>query len=208
MPADTPRLDERVAELEIRRRLVHASGSVLPALFLAGLATWVQVAALLVVGAGVAFALEALRLQVGLDWRIYDRLTREYEQNSVAGYALYMVSSALVAAGAVAGAFEPSVAAVAILMLTLGDPVSGMIHGGGGLNAIKRPRALAGMFLVCTAIAAPFFAPPVAVLGGLAGMAADGVKPVVAGFVVDDNLTIPPAAALAMQAGLGLPFVI
>jgi dolichol kinase len=58
------------------------------------------------------------------------------------------------------------------------------------------------MFGVCTGLAAPFVPPVAAVLGGLAATLADGVKPVVAGYVIDDNLTIPPAAAVAMLAGL------
>ncbi|PSQ60006.1 MAG: dolichol kinase, partial [Halobacteriales archaeon SW_9_67_25] len=39
----------------------------------------------------------------------------------------------------------------------------------------------------------------------LAATVADGVKPVVAGYVLDDNLTIPPAAAVAMTVGLQFP---
>ncbi len=40
-------------------------------------------------GAVVVCVLEAVRLSTGLDWVVYDRLTREYEQDNVAGYALY-----------------------------------------------------------------------------------------------------------------------
>jgi len=206
MATDTSRtvaLKQRLLELEIRRRLVHASGTALPVLYLFGLVTWLQVAALLVLGAAVALALEILRLRVGLDWAIYEHLTREYERDSLAGYAFYVFSSAAVAVAAIDGTVvEPRVAAAAILMLTLGDPISGLIESGGGPNSIKPPRALAAMFLVCTAIALPLVPLPVAVFGGFAGMVADGVKPVVAGFVLDDNLTIPPTAALAMQTGL------
>jgi dolichol kinase len=43
-----------------------------------------------------------------------------------------------------------------------------------------------------------------AVLAGLATTVADGVKPTVQGYVLDDNLTIPPAAAVAMTVGLEL----
>jgi dolichol kinase len=59
------------------------------------------------------------------------------------------------------------------------------------------------MFVVCTAIAFALLRSPVpAVLGGLAAMAADGYKPIVATFVIDDNLTIPLAGAAAMTLGL------
>jgi len=187
---------ETVARDEVLRRLLHASGSGLPLLYVLGWARWWQVTALLVAGVVIALALEVVRLVVGLDWWIYEHLTREYEQDSLAGYALYFISSAPVAA-----VFAPRVAVPAILMLTLADPVSGLL-GSSELRTVKRPFVLLAMFGVSTSIAAPFVAPGAAVLGGLAATVADGVKPVFAGYVVDDNLTIPPAAAVAMWAGL------
>ena len=195
---------DRVRDLlltgELARRLVHASGAGLPALYLLGLATWTQVRALYVLGVVAVVVLEAVRLSVGLDWWIYEHLTREYEADTVAGYALYMFSSAIVAV-----AVEPVVAIPAILMLALGDPLSGML-GSGELRTIKRPTALAGMFVICAIIAAPFLyeAPLAVLLGALGGMLADGVKPVVRGYVVDDNLTIPPVAAAGILLGLEL----
>lgn len=178
------------------RRLVHASGSVLPGLYLLDVASWRQVTALFVLGMLVAGGLEALRLWVGLEWRIYEHLTREYEADSVAGYLLYMVSAAVVTV-----VFDAGIAVPSILMLTLADPIGGFF-GTGELRPIKHPRALVPMFLLCTTIALPFVPLPVAALGGLAGMLADGVKLSVGEYIVDDNLTIPPAAALALSIGL------
>lgn len=195
-PVDRAR--EVVLQDEVARRLVHASGTVLPVLYVLDLATWRGVTALLVVGAVVALALEAIRLFVGLEWVIYEHLTREYEQDSLAGYALYFISSALVAI-----VFDPVVAVPAILMLTLGDPISGLL-GSGELRSVKQTWVLLAMFGVCTLFAAPFVPPVAAVFGGAAATVADGVKPVVAGYVVDDNLTIPPAAAVAMVVGIEL----
>jgi len=183
---------------ETPRRLVHASGSVLPTLYLLELATWAQVQALFVLGSLGAGILELLRLSVGLDWQIYDRLTRSYEQDNVAGYAYYMFSTT-----AVVLAFDPRIAIPAVLMLMIGDPISG-IAGSGEFRKVKRPAALATMFVICVALALPFLYPtPLAVaLGGLAGTVADGIKPTVEGYVIDDNLTIPPAAAGAMWLGI------
>jgi len=178
---------------EIARRLVHASGTAIPALYLLDLTDWRAVQSLLVAGAGIALALEVIRLVIGLDWAIYDRLTREYEQENLAGYALYFVSAAAV------GLLAPvHVAIPAILMLTIGDPISGLL-GSGSLT--KETYVLLAMFGVCTGIASFFVGWLPAVLGGLAATAADGLKPVIAGYVIDDNLTIPPAAAVAMVAG-------
>jgi dolichol kinase len=190
------RAREVLSRDEVARRVVHASGTVLPVAYLLEVLTWPQVTALLVAGAGVALCLEAVRLFVGLEWVVYEHLTREYEQDNLAGYALYVVSSA-----AVAAAFDPRVAVPAILMLTVGDPVSGLL-GSGELRSVKQTWVLLAMFGVCTLLASPFVPAGAAVAGGLAATVADGAKPVVAGYVVDDNLTIPPAAAVAMTVAL------
>ena len=181
---------------EVARRLVHASGTGLPALSLLGWATWGEVALLFAVGAAAALVLEAVRLFVGLDWVVFERLTREYEQDNLAGYALYFVSSA-----AVAAAFAPQVALPAILMLTIADPVSGLL-GSGELRTAKQQWVLLATFGVATLLAVPFVSSLVAIVGGVAATVADGVKPVVRGYVVDDNLTIPLVSATAMYVVL------
>jgi len=189
---------------ELGRRLVHASGSVLPALYLLQLATWIQVRVLFVTGAVIATVLELLRLFGDLDWDIYDHLTREYEQDNPAGYAYYMLSTASVVL-----IFGPQIAIPAALMLMIGDPISGMA-GSGEFRAVKRPSALAVMLFTCVALSAPFlYETPLAVaFGGLVAMVADGVKLVVSGYVIDDNLTIPPTAAVAMWLGVELSAVL
>jgi len=186
------------SDSELPRRLVHASGAVSPLSYLAGLPyTWLR--ALLVVGVLVAAILELLRLEVGLDWRIYDRLTREYEQHKVAGYALYLVSMA-----AVAVAVRPVIAVPAMLMLAVADPVGGAL-GGADPTPVKRPLALAGTFLVCLAVAWPFLgvrSPAAAVTAAAAATVADGVFLEVRGHVIDDNLGIPLAAAVVAWVAL------
>lgn len=189
--------------LEPGRRLVHASGAVVPGAYLAdvhlfetGLVTWSVVQALAVVGLVVTAGLEAARLYGGLEHVIYDRLTREYEQDTVAGYALYVLGGTITVF-----VFEPTVAVPALFMLTLGDPVSGMLSSG-GLRPIARPRVLVGMFAVSFLLAYPFVSPIVAVAGALGATVADGVKPIVRGYVVDDNLTIPLLGAGAMWAAI------
>jgi dolichol kinase len=193
---------------EFQRRLVHASGGLVPAAYLAGVLAWSAVQALFVVGAVVATVLELFRLGVGLDWAVYDRLTREYEQDNPAGYALYMYSMA-----AVALVFSSPVAVAGMLMLAVGDPISGLM-GSAGVGEIKGVTTLAAMFGVCLALALGTFAvagvglSSAGVAAGVAGAAgatvADGVKPVVAGYVVDDNLSIPPVACGAMWVVLWL----
>jgi len=188
---------------EIARKLVHASGAGIPALYLLNqrfihspYLEWEYIRYVLAAGVAIAVVLEIVRLGFGWNWIVFDKLTREYEQDSIAGYAMYVFSGSLT--GII---FEPRIAIPAILMLTLADPISGQLSAD-ELRTIKRPLVLATMFAVCTAIASIWVPLPAAILGGLAAMVADGVKPIVAGFVVDDNLTIPLYAAVAMTVGL------
>lgn len=186
---------------EIGRRLVHASGVVIPAVYVVGLVSWNQLRILLVIGLVIAAGLETMRLFVGLDWWIYETLTRPYEANTVAGYGLYMASITIVAL-----LFDPEVAIPAMLMLMLGDPISGYL-GSGELRRFKRPRAVAGMFVVSFVFATPFaydvlndplWAAVAALAGATAGTVADSVTFRIRGEIVDDNLTIPIVAALVL----------
>ena len=191
--------------LEIGRRLVHASGAVLPAAYLldsrvlgADLFAWSAVRTIAVAGLVVVALLETARLYGGLEHAIYDRLTREYERDSVAGYVLYVLGGTITVF-----AFGPRVAVPALFMLTLADPVSGMLSGD-RFRTVARPRVFVGMFTVSLLLALPFVPPPAAVAGAAGATVADGIKPVVAGRVVDDNLTIPVFGATAMWAALSI----
>lgn len=185
---------------EVGRRLVHASGALVPALYLAGLISWVHVGWILSLGIGIAAGLEYSRLRGNLDWEIYRRLTREYEQEQVAGYALYMVGM-----GIVGLVFEPAIAIPAMLMLTLGDPIGGIL--GGGSPGRKAMWVQATMFGTCFLFALPFAFDvadsmvagfTIAAAGGLVAALADGNPAIIRGRYVDDNLTIPIGAAIAM----------
>ncbi|QCS44190.1 dolichol kinase [Natrinema versiforme] len=185
---------------ELKRRLVHASGSGLVALYLLanylelGL-TWARFQALMLVLATGALVLEFLRLRVGLDWRLYDVLTREYEQDNPAAYALYLISMA-----AVVVVFEPDIALPAMLMLALGDPISGTVSDN-TLKRVKPPKVLGTMFLVSTVIAIPFLPVVAALVAALGATLADGITLEIRTYIVDDNLTIPIyAACLAFLA--------
>jgi len=194
------------ARVELQRRLVHAAGIGFPLLYLLGVVSWRGLGAVLAVGTLAVGTLEFLRLVVGLDHAVYDRLTRSYEQENVAGYALYMVGMSVAWL-----LFDPAAAVAGMLMLALGDPVSGAL-GSNDPGDRKRLTVLGAMFLVCFAVAAPLAVaaagPGAGVVAAAAGAvgatAADGVTPVVKGYVVDDNLTIPPAGGVGVAAVLWL----
>lgn len=189
---------------ELRRRLVHASGSGLVALYLLadyfdlGL-TWNRFRVLVTILALGIIGLELLRLRAGIEWAIHERLTRDYEHNQFAGYGYYMVSMAIVVL-----LFSPIVALPAMLMLALGDPISGTVSDN-SLRRIKGPKVLITMFLVCVALATPFLHEhPLAVLtAALGATIADGVTVRIDDFIIDDNLTIPIYASVLAHLTLG-----
>ncbi len=192
---------------EIGRRLVHASGVIFPGIYLLELTTWTQLGWLLVLGSLIAVGLEVLRLGARVEWWIYDRLIREYEADSVAGYAYYMWSITLVA-----WAFEPSVAIPGMLMLMLGDPVSGVVHQDGE-SGVKQWPSLLAMFVVCLVVAIPFatqLLPSIwwgigaASLAAIPATAADAYLLRIGDRIIDDNLTIPIAGALGLWIGVTL----
>ena len=196
----------RVGAEELERRLVHASGIGFPALYWLGWVTWRELGYLLLLLSAGAAALEAVRLFVGFEWVVFDRLTREYEQDNPAGYALYAFSLTVVAL-----VFEPHVALPGMLMLIVGDPISGLL-GSNDAGRAKRVAVLCAMFAVCFLLAVPFLVPTVGLAVGLVAAAAgaagatfaDGFKPVVATYVIDDNLSIPPLACGAIFAVLAV----
>lgn len=185
------------------RRLVHAAGGGPPALYILvrnwdaiPQVTWEQFG-LIYVGLSLCVAaLELGRLAGWFDWAIYDRLTREYERDNLAAYALFIFSSTVVVL-----VFDPYIALPAVLILALVDPVSGHL-GAGELRGVKQTSVLLVMFGLSVLIASFFVSPIPAVLAGAAATVADGVKPSIRGYVVDDDLTIAPAAAVAMVVGI------
>lgn len=198
---------------ELERRLVHASGVVVPLGYLLEVLRYDHLQLLLVVGSVVVIGLEVVRLHFeavpGPLARLFDALTREYEQTNVAGYALYTFSMT-----AVALLFEPVAAIPGMLMLTLADPVSGEL-GSARPGQRKRLLVLAVTFAICFGLAVgalwliePPAGPTVrlgaAAVGALGATLADGFNLVLAGRVIDDNATIPPAAAVGIALVLWL----
>ncbi|MFB6298623.1 MAG: dolichol kinase [Salinirussus sp.] len=173
------------------RRLAHLSGTLVPGAYLVELLPWPTIRLVLAGGAAAAVVLEFLRLQAGLEWTVYDRLTREYERENPAGYALAVVSSALVG-----WTFEPRVAVPALLLLTVADPVAGILSSVGDPDTRKSWWVMAATFGLCLALTVPFLPVRVAVPVAVVVVAADALKPRVFGFVIDDNFSIPVGAGV------------
>lgn len=198
-------------EIELERRLVHAIGTAYPVPYLLGWLSWSETVAALGVSVAIAGGLELLRLVVGLDHAVYRALIREYETDTVAGYAVYQVGMAGAALLGATSVATPALAVAAMWMLSLGDPISGAL-GTNGPRERKRPLVWAAMFTVCVAIAFPTVLSALgtrvsavtAVAGAAAATVADGLPPVIRGVTVDDNLTIPLGAVVSMAAVVAL----
>lgn len=176
---------------ELGRRFVHVSGSVVPLGSLVGV-PWTVVQWFVLLGAGVALVLEVLRLTRTVEWWLFERLTRDYEWRSIAGYAWYAIGFAVAA-----WVFDPPIAIAAMLMLSVGDPVSGFLAT--GETGVKRAPVLLSTFAICLVIAVLLRVPPLAAVAG-AGVAtvADGVTLKIGTRYIDDNIAIPVGAGTAM----------
>lgn len=189
---------------ELSRRAVHVSGAIAPLTYLGNVLTYPQIQRILILGSLLVVGLETVRLRFDavpgpLD-RLYDTLTRKYEETNVAGYALYMFSVT-----AIVLVFAPVAAIPAILMLSVADPISGEL-GTAKPGERKRLSVLVMTFLICLGLAlaalwlidpaaGPFVRAGAAALGAIGATLADGYTLVIAGRVIDDNATIPPASA-------------
>jgi dolichol kinase len=193
------RSQTRLSRDDLGRRLVHVAGTAFPALYILPFVEWWLVRGIMLGATVIASLIELGRHRLGIHLFLFDYL-REYEEDSLGAYLLFMMS-----ATAVALVFEPQIAIPAILMLTLADPVAGAASVD-ELRRVKRPRALVTMFLACALLTVPFVheEPAAVALGGIGGMLADGVKPIVRGVIVDDDLTIAPAGALGIWVGMEL----
>ena len=191
---------------ELKRKSIHITGLSVPIsiLIFGEVYTAIFVAIALV----VALALEAGRLR----GRINLPAVRDHEQEKVAGYIYYILGSLVTVI-----VFRPMIAVAAMLMLSLGDAVSGLV-GSVLVNANVRARnekwrlkpfpIVASMFLACLAIG--FLSSGITHLpwqvylcGAVGATVADSMALFVGNRGLDDNLTIPIFSGFMMSISLG-----
>lgn len=187
---------------EIRRKLIHLTGLSVPLgiLIFGKIYTAVMIAVALI----VALALEAGRLK----GRIRLPEVRDHEEEKVAGYIYYIFGSLITVV-----VFQPMIAVTAMLMLSLGDAVSGLagsvlenanVRGCNERWRIKPFPIVTAMFLACLAIGylssaitnLPF---QVYLAGAVGATIADSIALVFCNRGLDDNLTIPIFAGTLMS---------
>lgn len=191
--------------LEVRRKLIHLTGLSVPLSIL--ILGRIYTAALIALALAVALLIEAGRLT----GRVRLPAVREQEQAKVAGYIYYIFGSLITVI-----IFQPMIAVAAMLMLSLGDAVSGLVgsvlensnvRGCTDGWRVKPLPIVAGMFLACLAIGylssgitrLPF---QVYLAGAVGATLADAVAIVFCHRGLDDNLTIPLFAGALMSAAL------
>ncbi|HSD58665.1 MAG TPA: hypothetical protein VLB04_10820 [Methanotrichaceae archaeon] len=187
---------------EIRRKLIHLTGLSVPLGIL--IFGKIYTAAMIAIALVVALVLEAGRLK----GRIRLPEVRDQEQDKVAGYIYYIFGSLITVV-----VFQPMIAVTAMLMLSLGDAVSGLagsvlenanVRGCNQRWRIKPFPIVTAMFLTCLAIGylssaitnLPF---QVYLAGAVGATIADSIALVFYNRGLDDNLTIPIFAGSMMS---------
>lgn len=178
---------------ELRRKLIHITGLSVPI----GIMAFgkIYTAAMIAVALCVALFIEAGRLS----GRIRLPEVRENEKGKVAGYIYYIIGSLITVV-----LFQPMIAITSMLMLSLGDAISGIAGSvlensdvrSRGRRSIKPFPIVTSMFLACLLIG--YFSSSVTGLpfevylaGAVGATIADSVAIIIRNRGLNDNLTIP-----------------
>ena len=191
-----PTSESSVLKEEAKRKTIHICGVAIPVLYL-----FLQ-KDLIILG----FILSLVIICI-IEWLRFRGLVslpflRNKEQKKIGAYVFFVIGafiSILI--------FEMSIAITAILMLAIGDAVSGM--AGAVLNVdnpelyekrMKPPAVMLVMSVTCLVIGwLVLHSLPMAVLGAIGATIADGVPLRVYRVTIDDNLTIPLFAGVLMS---------
>lgn len=191
---------------EVRRKAVHLTGLSVP-LGLIFLGRMITAAAIAVV-----FALSLLIESARLQGKIRLPEVRDHEKTKVAGYIYYMAGSLLTVL-----LFPQGIAITAMLFLSLGDTVSGLVGSilqncdvraapsPGVRWRIKPLPVVAATFAACILIGIlasglSGLTPQVYLAGAAAAAFADGVAIIIRDKSLDDNFSIPVLSGIVMSA--------
>lgn len=192
---------------EIRRKAIHLSGLSVPI-------------SLLAFGRGftVAFVALALAVSLVLEWqRLKGNIrlpeVREQEEHRVASFIYYITGSLLCVL-----LFPVMIAVNAILLLSLGDTVSGLVGSVLSRSDVRSKKEawcckpapiVATMFFACLAIgflasSITHLAFPIYLAGAVGATFADCVAIVINNKPLDDNFSIPVLSGLMMALAAAL----
>lgn len=190
---------------EIKRRIVHSAGVFIPVLYLLNIATWTSIGLIIFILTVTVLILEYFRLKKNYTNIIYEKLTRSYESEKIAGYALYMVGMLIAWI-----LYSPIAAVSGMLLLSLGDPISGII--GSLKNEDNKWILRFSVVIMFTIIILPLniselgytIGTITAIFGALGAFVVDEFKPKINDQIIDDNLTIPVVSGLIITVILYL----
>lgn len=185
-----------MSNLELSRRLVHASGVAIPISYLLGITNYSLTKYILIILTVIVLILEYFRLKRNYTNIIYTKLTRDYESKKVAGYALYIIGMLFAWI-----MYPPTAALSGMLLLSLGDPISGII---GSLKDNSRWSVRILLILIFGLIILPlniqefnvYIGIIISILASTGALIVDEFKPKINGNIIDDNLTIPVVSGL------------
>jgi dolichol kinase len=192
-------LELNVLERELKRKIIHISGSIIPILYIFG--SWDVAVLILSICFFATLFIEWQRLKY--NWQI--SFARAHERLRISG-ALYFAFSALFAVLF----FKKEIAISALLMLAIGDSISGIIGAAFEVKnfRVKEKRKPAKLFIIMLAICfflAYFFLPfEVALLGAVIAAIADSFPLKFFNEILDDNLAIPILSGTAMSIAIFL----
>ena len=131
---------------------------------------------------------------------------RDTERKKIGAHAFFMLSTLISIL-----VFDRRIAIASILMLTIGDPASGVAQlckrdtrgSIGSRDAVLKPPGVMVIMFITSFLAGylSFGSMGIAIWGALGAALADGVQIKVRGVTVDDNLTIPLYAGTLMSLG-------
>lgn len=191
-----PPFKSSIFKEEAKRKTIHICGVAIPVLYL-----FLQ-KELIIIGFVLALFAICIIEWLRLSGVISLPFLRDKEQKKIGAYVFFVIGafiSILI--------FEKSIAIAAILMLVIGDAVSGMA---GPLMSVdtpelyekrmKRPLVMLVMSVTCLVIGwLVLHSVPVAVSGAFGATIADGVPLRIHSVQIDDNLTIPLFSGMLMS---------
>ena len=196
--------------LEIRRKVFHTTGSLIPVVYYF-LSKDLALVGLSLINA-ILLLIEWLRLKGKIVFP--KKWLRSHENKEVAGYIYFQMASLLSIL-----LFEKTIAIASILMLALGDAASGLAGAvilGGNIRSFKTNKSsfkplpiMVVMFVVCVLIGLGLSSLPIApdmiripfpvyVAGAMGATLGDAIPLKVLGRRIDDNLSIPLMSGLFM----------
>lgn len=176
---------------ELRRRIVHMSGGILPISYL-GLGNQVNVIILLLSATIIGSIIELIRLKTDYLNQSLSSLVRDYEKDNVAGYFYYLTGMLISWT-----IFEPQIALVSTLCLSFSDPIGGILDDTYNNKVLKGAGVFISTLMISIMVYLSYYTYNIEaviamiIVASLSATYADYVTIKIRNNIVDDNFLIP-----------------